>query len=165
MSKSRSKSFKKSSGQVYQHRLIGESLGSRIHYDRSDALGNRCAFYIWPISSPTLGKSDRVLLDIYTQTEPNVLIGGNKLNVDVLEGIGKLTVVNFLDGEIVERQLEPGMKVDIPAENVAYWYENQGRNNLLLRDTCTDFDPINEPLLEDVVRTLASLYSYTEPTK
>ncbi len=149
----KSKPYNAASADRRPYLFIGESLGTRI-----DQIDDEQSYYIWPVKNQDLGKSGRVLLDIYTRTKPSVLIGGNSVQVDVLEGLGTLTIIQLADGSQEERVLEPGVRTNIPSNNVAYWYENTGAGNLLLRDTCPGFDPTHEPLAEDLVRALTRSY-------
>lgn len=136
--------------------FIGESMCKRVNcIDDEGAY----SYYIWPVTNPDKGQNDRVLLDIYTETKKLVLTGGNPLTTDVLEGQGKLHMVYLKDGSATERELEVDMRVVIPTDNVIYWYENTGDVNLLIRDTCSEFDNKNEPSLQAVAQALVSLVS------
>jgi hypothetical protein len=112
-------------------------------------------FDIITISHPDIAESDRVLLNIATKTEESVLIGGNPLNVTVLKGLGELTMIDLKDGSQSVSVLSPGVKATIPSDNIIYWYENKGPNNLLLRDSCFGFDIAHEPSVEAVVQALS----------
>jgi hypothetical protein len=112
-------------------------------------------FDIITISHPDITEGDRVLLDIATKTGKNVLIGGNPLDVTVLKGLGELTMIDLKDGTRSVNVLKPGVRVTIPSDNIVYWYENKGPNNLLLRDSCPGFDIAHEPSVGDVVQAMS----------
>lgn len=119
---------------------------------------NAVDFRILYVNSPKLAEGSRVFLAIKTETTKNVLIGGNLLNIDVVRGMGWLTIINLKDGTSTDTMLSRGMIVDIPSDNYAYWYENTSESDdLVLRDTCPNFSTAHEPKIEDVVMVMSSL--------
>ncbi len=133
--------------------LDGETLGKPIV---SGELGS--SFYIWPINSSEHESGDRVILDIPSATEPNILIGGNPLNIEVLDGFGRLRAIELASRKEENKFLEPGVELEIPSDNIIYYYENLGESSLVIRDTCPSFRLEHEPLVKNVAEALINLF-------
>lgn len=112
------------------------------------------------LRSPGYKDKDRALLEVRTKMRPCAYIGdGNPLSLEVKDGFGKLRTVDLQTGDIAERFLEPGWTGEVPS-GVIYWYENFGSekdSDLVILDTCPDFDAENEPALSDVVERFIAL--------
>lgn len=111
-------------------------------------------YSIFVLERPDLKTGDEVLLEIRGKLEPCVLVGGNPLKIDVVQGFGRLATIDLENGTASDIFLEPGTEAVVPASNTLYWYENIGEDSLVLRDHCDDFDPANEPSLGDVVERM-----------
>ncbi len=123
----------------------------------TNASGGEVDYSIYVLERSDLSTGDEVLLEISSKLEPCVLIGGNPLKIDVVQGFGRLAIIDLKSGAGSEIFLEPGVEAEVPANNILYWYENMGEDQLILRDHCDDFGPANEPGLADVVNRLISL--------
>jgi len=126
--------------------------------ENHDTDGN--SFDIAYIQNPSLKDGSRVILDIHTKTGKNVLIGGNPLYISNLKGIGRISMVDLKNGKRHDVFLEPGTGAIVPSENVLYWYDNLcDFGDLIVQDTCPNFDPAHEPSLQAVTEVLTGLYT------
>ena len=114
-------------------------------------------FSIHTVSRPDLPTGDEVLLEIREASMPCILTGGRPVNLNVLKGFGRLTVVDLNTGNIQDSFLEEGSQAEVTSNKSLYWVENVGDEPLIIRDYCDDFDPANEPSLKSLVSALISL--------
>jgi hypothetical protein len=69
-------------------------------------------------------------------------------------------MINLETGEATDMYIKQGAKVTVPSKNTMYLYQNLGKEDLVIRDECPQFDPSNEPSAEDVfvaIRSVAGL--------
>jgi hypothetical protein len=104
---------------------------------------------------------DDVILEITNNTEPCVLIDGNKLELNVLSGLGRLTVLDLESGEREVTDLTEGTQTQVSSQNTIYWYENTGDQPLFIHDHCDGFDTANEPTLRNVVDAFIALAQHS----
>ena len=125
----------------------------------SQAFGNDSGadFTIHFIKGPHAKYGDRVFVDVGSYTEDSVLIGGNPLHLKVVQGSGKLVTLDLKDGTSSTTDLEPGTIATVPSINNVYRYEKTSDDNLVIQDTCLDFNPDHEPSAEKVVRDLTAM--------
>jgi len=114
-------------------------------------------FSIHTVSKPDLHTGDEVLLEIRKASMPCVLIDGRPVSLKVLQGFGRLTVIDLNTGNIQNAFLEHGSQAEVTSNNSLYWVDNVGDETLIIRDHCDDFDPANEPSLKSVVNSLIQL--------
>ncbi len=131
-----------------------ESIVERIDSEPDD---HSVDYSIFVLERPDLTTGDEVLLEIRASAEPCVLIGGNFLKLDILQGFGRLAIIELATGQMRNIALEKGTEAKVPADNTLYWYENTGDVPLVVRDHCGEFDPTNEPRLSDLVQALTQL--------
>lgn len=102
-----------------------------------------------------LSTGDEVLLEIRRGAEPCVMIAGNRLELSVVSGFGRLAMVDLKDGSTRDIFLEDGTEATVPTDNILYWYESLSDDPLVVRDHCDSFDPTNERRLTAVVGAIA----------
>ncbi len=108
-----------------------------------------------------LKDGDEVILDIRFMSECLVLIGGNPLDLEVIQGDGIVDEIDLKTGERTTRILfsDSNNRHQISPENTLYWYLNpDSSSNFLVRDHCDDFDPKNEPTLEKVAEAVVQAF-------
>ena len=120
------------------------------------------SFGIYEVLKNGRPKSDRVLITVSKATDESVLVGGNPLQVDVLSGLGQLSMLDLATGVESSITLEPGVTVSIPTGNIMYSYHNQGEKELVLRDTCPEFNPDNEPSAVAVFSAIRGVIGYPD---
>ena len=113
------------------------------------------------VRSPGYNDGDQALLVVHTKMRPCAYLAGNPLQLEVKQGQGRLQTVNLATSEIISTDLQPGWTGEVHP-GVVYWYENAedaSQQDLVVLDTCVDFNPDHEPALEDVVKRFTSLLS------
>ena len=116
---------------------VGESLGPLTDWSTDDFKGRT----VLKDGEPT---ADTVLLEVKGQSDHCVYLGDNPIRYRVIEGFGRLSVMNIDTAEFREHWLEPGSSGEVNARE-AYFYERCGLETLVLRDDCEGFDPADEP--------------------
>lgn len=111
------------------------------------------------LERPGLTTGDEVLLDIRSQTERLVLIGGNALELEGVSGAGVVVMYDLSSGERQDVTLGVGDRAQVSPNNTLYWYENSGQEPFVVRDHCDGFVAEHEPCAEDVAKGLISLLS------
>jgi len=127
----------------------GETLGTTINFGDDE---NNPTFLLHPVLRAGRADDDRVLLEIRSNSEPLVLVGGNPLHIETLHGLGSVATVDLATGEKTVEELQPGTTIDIQPGGI-HWYENL--SELLVRDTSLDFQLANEVRLGDFVQAIA----------
>lgn len=131
-----------------------ETIVDKIH---SDSDNPDVDYSIFVLQRHGLKTGDEVLLEIRGSAEPCVLIGGNPLKLNILQGFGRLAILELATSEMRNIFLEVGDDVEVPTANTVYWYENMGDEPFAVRDHCDAFDPANEPRLSDLADVLIRL--------
>ena len=94
-----------------------EAIVDRIH---SDPDNPDVDYSIFVLQRPDLTTGDEVLLEIRGSAEPCVLIGGNSLKLDVVQGFGRLAIIELATGEKPNIFLEEGAEAEVLAEASKY---------------------------------------------
>lgn len=93
-------------------------------------------------------RGDVVLAEVISATSPNVLIGGNPISAEVLQGFGWLATRNMRSGENRDVFLEPGSSFTISPDDTYYRVTNLGDDPIIYRDECEGFTEDYEPTLD-----------------
>ncbi len=136
------------------------NVDEKITY-RDDSKNPGINYELIPVFNPQLGSDDRVLLDIkpFSDTRTLALVDGNPLEIEILEGGGKLFTQRLdvesgqVVGELIETDLFRGSKLVIePGQS---FYFRAGARELVLRDTCKGFNPAHEMPIEKFSSTFS----------
>lgn len=135
----------------------GETLGTpELHGDFIPP-----EYVLWPVTKDGRGPDDRVLLEIISESDPVVLMGGNPLHIETMHGRGRLTTVDLGNGNKDMTTLREGKSVDVPAGTI-HFYENYHDRPLVVRDTSLDFDVANEVRLSKFVQAIIDFSPITQ---
>lgn len=109
------------------------------------------------VHNPHFRPGECELLTVRSKTEAQVLIGGSVVVVHVLEGTGILETIELKTGESRNALIEAGSRLHISAENIAFSYQNLGKDALSLGSTCLGFNHVNQPPATEVVQALTKV--------
>ncbi|MCA9331035.1 hypothetical protein KC957_03225 [Candidatus Saccharibacteria bacterium] len=130
----------------------GEAIAETI-----PCVSDQMDYDVHVLERPGLSTGDEVLLDIRSQTERLVLIGGNALELEGISGTGTVIMYDLATGERNDVTLGVGKRTQVSPNNTLYWYENSGEESFIVRDHCDGFVPEHEPSAEDVAKGVIGL--------